>query len=167
VKRMAPPSATLAQRRRRSFWLVRTFLNPLAKTILRSPLHGFMSRRLMLISFTGRTSGKRYTTPISYVQDGSRLLLGAGGPWWKNLRGGAPVEVRLRGKTRQGRAEAFTDEAAMMRAYQVILKLNPTQARFMGIVAAPDGQPDRQTILRARQRGAAVVEIQLVAVPRR
>jgi hypothetical protein len=74
--------------RRQAFWLVRTILNPIAKVILRSPLHGVMSRRLMLITFAGRRSGKHYTTPISYVQEGHTLLLGVGGPWWKNLRGG-------------------------------------------------------------------------------
>ena len=84
-------------RRRQAFWWVRTLFNPLAKTTLRSPLHGGMSRRLLLITFPGRKSGKQYTTPISYVQHGDTLLLGVGGRWWKNLRGGVPVQVRLRG----------------------------------------------------------------------
>jgi F420H(2)-dependent quinone reductase len=147
--------------RRQAFWMVRTILNPLAKVILRSPLHGIMSRRLMLITFTGRRSGKQYTTPISYVQQGNTLLLGVGGPWWKNLRGGVPVQVRLCGKTYTGRAEAWTDEASMSKAYRTILAQNPTQARFMGISATADGQPESHTIQQARQRGAAVVEISL------
>lgn len=115
----------------------------------------------MLISFTGRRSGKHYTTPISYVQQGQTLLLGVGGAWWKNLRGDAPVQVRLCGKTYTGRAEVREDEASMTRAYQTILAQNPTQARFMGITATPDGQPDSHDVQRARQRGAAVVEIHL------
>jgi deazaflavin-dependent oxidoreductase (nitroreductase family) len=150
-------------RRRQGFWWVRTLFNPLAKSILRSPLHGGMSRRLLLITFPGRKSGKRYTTPISYVQHGDTLLLGVGGRWWKNLRGGVPVQVLLRGKTYAGRAEAWTDEASMTRAYRTILAENPTQARFMGITATSDVQPDPHAVQQALQRGAAVVEITLLS----
>lgn len=149
-------------RRRQAFWWVRTLFNPLAKTMLRSPLHGEMSRRLLLITFSGRKSGKQYTTPISYVQHGDTLLLGVGGPWWKNLRGGVPVWVRLRGNTYVGCAEAWTDEAAMTRAYRTILAENPTQARFMGITGTADNRPDPHAIQQAIQRGAAVVEITLL-----
>ena len=39
------------------------------KFILRSPLHGMVSKYLTLITFTGRKSGKNYTTPVSYSQD--------------------------------------------------------------------------------------------------
>ena len=49
--------------------------NPFMKTVLRSPLHGMISRRLLLITFTGRKSGKVFTTPISYEQEGATLLL--------------------------------------------------------------------------------------------
>lgn len=132
--------------RRRAFGWIRTFLNPLATVILRSPLHGVMSRRLLLITFSGRKSGKVYTTPISYVQQDRTLLLGVGGPWWKNLRGGVPVQVRLRGKTLTGRAEVWTDEASMTRVYQTILAVNPTQARIMGITATANGEPDSHDV---------------------
>ncbi len=147
--------------RRRAFWWIRAFLNPLAKVILCSPLHGVMSHRLLLNTFSGRTSGKVYTTPISYIQQGRTLLLGVGGPWWKNLRGGVPVQVRLRGKTLTGRAEARTDEASMTRVYQTILAVNPTQARFMEINATANGEPDSQDVQRMLQRGSAVAEITL------
>jgi hypothetical protein len=152
----------LAAERRQSFWWVRSFLNPLAKGILRSPLHGVMSRRLMLITFCGRKSGRYYTTPISYVQYGDTLLLGVGGPWWRNLTGGVPVQVCLRGKTRAGRADATTDEARVTEAYRTILRRNPVQARFMGIAAAAAGEPEKRDVEEALQRGAAVVEVTLL-----
>src|SRR5215472_2484030 len=56
---------------------------------------GVMSRRLLLITFSGRKSGKQYTTPIRYVQRGNIVLLGEGRRWWKNLCGDVPVQVRL------------------------------------------------------------------------
>jgi hypothetical protein len=116
----------------------------------------------MQITFPGRKSGKQDTTPISDVQHRDTLLLGVGGHWWKTLRGGVAVQVRLRGKLHTGRAEAWTDESAMTSAYRTILAENPTLGRFMGITVTADGQPDRRAIQQALQRGAAVVEITLL-----
>jgi hypothetical protein len=82
--------------------------------VLRSPLHGLLSRRLLLLTFSGRVSGKTFTTPVLYEQEGATLLLRAGGAWWKNLRGGVAVRVLLRGKGYSGRAEVFAEEAGLV-----------------------------------------------------
>ena len=75
--------------------------NRIPKLILRSPLHRIMSGRLMLLSFTGRSSGRSCTTPVSYiVEDAGTLLIAGGAPWWANLRSGSPVSVRLGGRQR-------------------------------------------------------------------
>lgn len=55
------------------------------------------------------------------------------------------------------------DEASMTNVYRIILAENPTQARFMGIAAIADGQPDPHDIQRAPQRGAVLVEITLLS----
>ena len=94
-------------------WLLGTIrvMNALPKLILRSPLHVLMSKQLLLLTYTGRKSGKRYTFPITYAKVGNTLLLATDRPWWKNLRGGAQVQVWLRGKKHSARAEVVTDEA--------------------------------------------------------
>lgn len=143
-----------------SYRLIQALFNPVARTILRSPLYGLMSSRLLLITFTGRKSGKRYTVPISYVQlEDNTLLLVVGGRWWKNLRGGATVELRLHGKARQGEAEIVTDEKQVIELYTRVLAENPTQARFLGVRGEADGKPNRDDLHRALQRGAALVKI--------
>jgi deazaflavin-dependent oxidoreductase (nitroreductase family) len=152
-----------AEKRRNLFRLIQAIFNPLSKTILRSPLHRVMSKKLLLITFTGRKSGKNFTTPISYVQQGDTLLLAVGGSWWKNLRGGTTVWVRLQGKLRTATTEVVTDEEAMSEVYQIILAKNPTQGRFMGIKAGSDGKPDTDDLRRAIERGAAVVKVHLKA----
>src|SRR5450755_2404646 len=50
--------------------LARVLINSLVTTILRSPWHGLRSHRLLLLTFTGRKSGKEFTTPMRYVQEG-------------------------------------------------------------------------------------------------
>ena len=93
--------------------LVRTLINSLVTTVLRSPWHGMMSPRLLLLTFTGRKSGKEYTTPMRYAREGEtlRLKVPIQYSWWKNLRERPAVRVLLRGQMRTGRAEIFSVEA--------------------------------------------------------
>jgi hypothetical protein len=49
--------------------------NAFMKFILRTPLlHNLVSSKIMLITFKGRKSGKTYSTPVSYYQDGNSVL---------------------------------------------------------------------------------------------
>ena len=41
--------------------------------LLRSPLHGLLSGNTLLITVTGRKTGRPITTPVNYVRDGDRL----------------------------------------------------------------------------------------------
>lgn len=91
-----------------------TLFNPIAKTILRSPLHGLLSRQLLLMTFTGRKSGNSFTTPAMYEQEGDMLRLHVGYPWWKNLRGGATVHVCLRGKGHIATTEVVGEEGGLI-----------------------------------------------------
>jgi hypothetical protein len=64
--------------------------NHFMKLILRSPLHSLVSENAMIITSTGRKSGKIYTTPVNYVRDAGALIILSQDDrtWWKNLRGG-------------------------------------------------------------------------------
>jgi deazaflavin-dependent oxidoreductase (nitroreductase family) len=70
------------------------------KLLLRSPLHGLGSGSFMLVTFSGRRSGRVYTIPVNYVRDGDVLLVVSyrHRTWWRNLRRGAPVTVRVKGE---------------------------------------------------------------------
>lgn len=103
---------TTAQNKPPALW--RWFMkvqNPFMKWLLRSPLHGVVSRMYLLITFTGRKSGAIYTTPVQYAQDGDMLTIitREGYTWGKNLRGGADVHIHLRGKTYPAHADTLTD----------------------------------------------------------
>jgi F420H(2)-dependent quinone reductase len=89
--------------------------NRVVRGLLRSPLHPLLSRQLALITVTGRRSGREYTLPIAYKQDGERLRIPVMWSerklWWRNLSGdgGAPVRVHLRGEERSGHAKLLGD----------------------------------------------------------
>ena len=83
--------------------------------LLRSPAHRLASGSLLLITVTGRRSGRRFTIPVGYRQADDVVTITVGWPqrkqWWRNLREEAPVEVVLRGEGRTGRAQAHGSEA--------------------------------------------------------
>jgi hypothetical protein len=87
--------------------------NPFVAMLLRSPLHGLMSADVMLLTVTGRRSGRRYSMPVSYLRDGDRVRCFTGREMtlWRNLRGGAEVTLQIAGVERRGRAEAVADDA--------------------------------------------------------
>lgn len=93
-------------------------INPTMRCLLRSPLHGLASGSLMLITFTGRRSGRRFTTPVRYIRRGDaiRCFTGAESKWWRNLKGGAEVTLRIAGRDRRYRATAIHDDPASVRA---------------------------------------------------
>ena len=100
----------------------RILANAIATTILRSPWHRMRSDHLLLLTFTGRKSGKAFTTPLRYVQEGETLrLLVVRSPWWKNLVGEATVRVLLRGQMRTGTAEVLPEEDG-----EVVVKVHLT-----------------------------------------
>jgi deazaflavin-dependent oxidoreductase (nitroreductase family) len=84
-------------------------LNPLFAGLLRSPLHPLLSRGLLLLTVTGRRTGKRYSIPVGYQQDDDELVVMVSEArrkqWWRNYQEPGRVSVRLRGRDRAGRAE--------------------------------------------------------------
>jgi deazaflavin-dependent oxidoreductase (nitroreductase family) len=95
--------------------------------LLATPLHRLVSGRLALITVTGRRSGRRYTFPVAYSQDGDRVTIEVGWPerkvWWRNLRDGGEVRLRLRGVEREGHAQAYGDART---GVTVHVELDPT-----------------------------------------
>jgi len=98
----------------RPFAVLNRTVNPVVRTLLRSPAHPLLSGHLMLLTVTGRRSGRAFTFPVAYSQDGDRLTVTLDWPdrkrWWRNLRDGAPVVVELRGDRRTGTAVAHGNE---------------------------------------------------------
>jgi hypothetical protein len=96
---------------------VQRFGNLLVIGLLRSPLHRPASGSLLLITYRGRRSGRRFTIPVMYAERDGALTIFVGYPerkrWWRNLRVGSEVQVRLRGRRLRGQAEVFEDVAGL------------------------------------------------------
>ncbi|NDJ33466.1 MAG: nitroreductase family deazaflavin-dependent oxidoreductase [Chloroflexi bacterium] len=139
---------------------VRNTMNRIMGTVLRTPLHGVLSGSLMLIRFTGRKSGKTYTTPVGYMQDGDWLTVFTHSTWWKNFEQEPQVDVLLRGDWRSGRAHAITDHTQMMTYVDAFIERNGVEnLRRAGISPAVEN-PSREQIEDAA-RGTVIIRIEL------
>lgn len=143
-----------------------TRLNPLLRAILRSPLHFLLSRGLLLLTFTGRKSGRRFTIPVGYQEDGDGELtvMASEAPkkqWWRNYEQRGPVEVLLRRRLRTGTARLLEPGSAEFRrcAEQTLLRV-PAMGRIWGISYDRDeGLTEAQAAVLAES--IAAVRIQL------
>lgn len=117
-------------------------INPALKQVLKTPL-GSLIGDFMLISFTGRKSGKRYSTPVSAHRLDGDLYVVLEAQWKYNFRDGADAQVSYRGKTRTMRGELITDRAAVAAICErVATSYGATKAqRQMGMTFRDDRLP--------------------------
>lgn len=117
--------------------------------VLRSPLHGMLSGGMMLITITGRKTGKKYTTPVGYYMEGGDLwvITSRERTWWKNLQGGAKVDLLLKRKPVQGMADVELDEKSVEARMSEYLRHIPQAAKPMGI-RVEDNKPNAEDVAR-------------------
>ena len=139
------------------------WFNPLITFLLKTPiLHGMVSNSMMLVTITGRKSGKTFSTPVSYVQNENILitLSQRKRKWWRNLRGGAPVELRLRGKQRQARGEALEKVPEIADMLKIFFRAARHMAKAFEISSDADGNFIRADLERTAET-MIVVRFQL------
>lgn len=145
-------------------WAFKYIMNPLMKTILRSPLHGLVSGRLILLTFPGRKTGKEYTIPVGYDREGDALWVFTFSPWWKNMQEPTPVQVRLQGERYQATAEAVTDQDVIAR--RIVQTIKNRGAAFakqvyrLDVESVADVSPDDPAV-RAAAAGRVFIRIEL------
>ena len=128
------------------------YVNSALKFVLRSPVHGMVSNTVLLITFTGRKSGKTYTTPVDYSQDGDQVTIFTHADWWKNLRSSAPVILRIRGRELQGLAEPVAEDKQVVAAgLMAHLRKVPSDAKYYGVTFDDGKNPKAEEVEKAAQ----------------
>ena len=143
---------------------VMRLLNPVIRGLLRSPLHGLLSEQILLLTYSGRRSGRSYTLPVGYVRDGDALLIVSQHSelkqWWRNLRGGALVSLFLRGHRQDGRADVIEEpDAVAPEVERLMARLGAREASrqlYMGLDVVPP--PTREQLAQAL-KGVVIVRI--------
>ena len=97
---------------------VQKVVNPIMRLLLRTPVMGGARKQLMVISFNGRSTGRRYLFPLSAYQLDNNLYALSDAAWTRNFRDGATAQVLYDGKTTSMRGELIQDRAAVADLYR-------------------------------------------------
>ena len=105
-----------------------------------------IGRIILLLTTTGRRSGRRYVTPLQYeLIDGLYFVAPGRGPrcdWYRNLQADPLVHVRVRALAFDARAEAVEDPARIADFLEVRLRRHP---RMVGAMMRMHDLPRRPT----------------------
>jgi deazaflavin-dependent oxidoreductase (nitroreductase family) len=137
------------------------FVNKAMKFVLRSPVHGMVSKTILLITFTGRKSGNTFTTPVSYSQHNDQVYIFTHAEWWKNLRYCPTVSLCIQGREFQGLAEPVAeDKQAIADRLSEHLQKVPSDARYYGVTFDDHGNPSPEEVKKAVQT-VVMIRVQL------
>ena len=138
------------------------WFNPMMIWMLKSPLHGFVSKNMMLTTVTGCKSGKQISTPTNYLRDGDTLwvISWRDRNWWKNLRGCARVRVLLAGKSVEGHGQVIEEQKAVAQSLFDYYSKVPQVAKYVQIGLDAAGKPVVADCERAAQK-MVVIRLEL------
>ncbi|HEU5347810.1 MAG TPA: hypothetical protein VFU63_04275 [Ktedonobacterales bacterium] len=133
--------------------------------LLRSPLHGIVSGSMLAIRVRGRISGRMYTLPVNYLQNGLTLLILStrDRTWWRNLEPKAPVTLWLRGRRVQAMAQAITSPEEVIKGLLVVLRRSPRYQRSLGVALDAQGNARQNDQLARAASQYVVIRIALSA----
>jgi deazaflavin-dependent oxidoreductase (nitroreductase family) len=120
-------------------WLP-THVPPVVRALARTPLHRMLGSRLLVLTYTGRRTGRTYELPVMAAPPGDDLVVVAGWhegkSWWRNF-GEEPREVTVRvgGRRRPFTARRLApDDGRYREAVDAYL-------RTFGVADLPAGTP--------------------------
>ena len=122
--------------------------NDIVALALKSPLYPIMGDT-MLLTVTGRKTGRKIAVPVNYYRDGNSLWVVSSRDrnWWRNLLQGAEVGVHLRGQDLRGVGEVMLDEADVAAQMGEYARRLPASARYLGL-RIENGTPNCDDIAR-------------------
>jgi hypothetical protein len=122
--------------------------------LLRSPLHGLVSGRLMLLEYTGGTTGRHYSFPVGYFGwDGGDVLAFSSQRWPARITAARAVRVLIRGRWHDARPAVISaqqDKAALLAEFARRKGARAARRLMLGLPA--DRQPTREETLAAAAR---------------
>jgi deazaflavin-dependent oxidoreductase (nitroreductase family) len=134
--------------------LMMRLMNPVLSFLIRNNI-GPLSKELMIITHTGRKTGRQYSTPIGYARDGDSIVafnIGGGSQWYKNIQQKPAVTLTIKGRPVRARAELIQDPDEVARVLDIYKREQPSRfEQFFGVPATmPSGEAARSPKLRSK-----------------
>jgi deazaflavin-dependent oxidoreductase (nitroreductase family) len=119
--------------------------------LLRHGLMGSLADEIMVITVTGRKTGRQYSTPIGYLRDGETIIaLSRGSNWYKNAVATGRAQIEIKQQRMNVRVEAVTDQAERARIFAPYQRDRAKNfARLFGVpVDAPEAELQQALAMR-------------------
>lgn len=136
-------------------------VNPALRLALRTPL-GSALKQFMVVSFTGRKTGRRFSVPVSAHHLDGDLYVILEAKWKYNFRDGADAEVLHNGRTTRMHGRLITDPATVADiVHRVASSYGAKKAQqTMGLKFRGDAVPSRDEFqTAATQIGIAAIRL--------
>ena len=138
-----PPSAVLR------------LVNPMLSFLLRTPLAGPARKQLMVLSFTGRKTGRPYSIPVSAHLIDHDLYALTGAPWKQNFRDGADAKVVYDGKTTAMSGELICDRAVVLFVTRSAHSTPSPRSIVLGVTSCAHRAKIVNAVCRVNENGCA------------
>lgn len=117
----------------------RFLVNPVVRSLLRGPAGSRLGRKLLLVRYRGRRTGRELELPVGYVRDADRLLVVVGAAdaktWWRNFATPQPVQLLVNRRPVRGVARLLpSDSPEAAAASAAVRRVRPRGP-------APEGHP--------------------------
>jgi hypothetical protein len=132
--------------------------NAVVRPLLQSPLHRLVSGRLMLLSYTGGKTGKKYSFTVGYFPwDDGDVIVSSSANWPKTIGSAKNVRVLIKRRWLEARPTAITQLEQKADVLGDFAKRNgPRAAKGLMLGLPGDRQPDRQQLLDAAAKTTIV-----------
>jgi len=145
-----------------------TRANPLVAALLRSRFHWLLSFGLMLITVTGRRSGREYTIPVGYQRDGAVITVlaseAASKQWWRNFETPSPTRLLVRGRELTGTGVLLAPDSDEFRAQsERTLRRLPFMRKLFGVGDYDRKRGPTEEQIAALGKNIAIVQIRIDA----
>ena len=116
-------------------WVKMKNIQKIHRALYAIGLGPLIGRIILLLTTTGRRSGKKRVTPLQYEMIGSDYYLGSArgvkSDWVRNIQSNPQVEMRVGGKHFCGTAEVVVDPSKFADFMEVRLERHP---RMIGLI---------------------------------
>ena len=126
-----------------TFWKLLKYPPQLIYAIGLGPIYG---RIVLLLTTTGRKSGKPRVTPLQYEEIDGDIYIGSArgtkADWWRNIAANPIVWVQVKSRKFEGRAELVTDLKRVADFLEYRLQKHP---KMIGAIMRREGLPKKYT----------------------
>jgi deazaflavin-dependent oxidoreductase (nitroreductase family) len=122
--------------------------------LLRRNWLGAMGDEIMVITTTGRKTGRTYTTPIGYLRDGTSVIAlnpGGGSNWYKNALKNKQARLEIKGKTYLAQAVPIDDPEERRRVFELYRQERAKRFKLLFGVEANASQEELEQALASRR----------------